>query len=365
MRILVDARTGWGSGIGRYIVNTLPRLAAMKPALQFDIIVNPADTDEAYETFRSVDNTSIIENPIRSFTMQEQINLHRLAKGYDLTWFTNYWVPQFWPGQFIATVHDLLHLRADLFPASPVKRAMSWLTFHKLARSAAGLSFVSRFSRREFEDRFGPVRHSCVQYNGINHQGWQLFDPLAPPAKERLILAVGAAKQHKNFDILFDAWNCASLPPGWSMTVISPDANLRSGVDLEVLTRGRRPFTLRRGVSNAELHDLYAKAAIFLMPSLYEGFGLPLMEAMQAGALCIASPAESMVEIASGAFVQFVNGRDVEGWTAAMENMCRLIDSADFDFSSVQRHNMIHATKYNWHTVAENMSALIDDVLAL
>lgn len=361
--ILVDARLGWGSGIGRHIANTVPRVAMLMPSIAFDVQVMTKDVGRAEAAFADVPNLRLKIVDLDPFSIAEQIKLPAKAAGYNLTWFTNYWVPLNWSGRYIATVHDLLHLRPELFPASRLKRTLSRMTFAKLGRSATAISFGSRFSQREFETEFGRVSHARVHYYGIDHSDWPLFDPQNPPAKKKRLLAVGASKKHKNFDTLLAAWRRAKVGMDWNLTIISPDEKLRSSIDLHSMSAGAGRTVVRQGVSNAELRQLYAETAIMLTPSLYEGFGLPFMEAMQAGAFCITSTADSMVEIGEGAFAYYVNGRDVDGWVKAIEYTCRLFDAPSFDLAPMQAHNMQHAMQFNWQSVAEVTASLIEDVI--
>lgn len=363
MRILVDARLGWGSGIGRHIANTVPLVARMFPSFQFDVQVLSIDLGRATEALGGVSNLSLRAVDIQPFSLEEQFRLPATAVGYDLTWFTNYWVPLAWTGRYIATVHDVLHLMPDLFPASGIKRALSKQTFAKIARSAAAISFGSRFSQREFENRFGHLQHTRVHYYGIDHSDWPMFDPLDPPKKEKRILAVGASKKHKNFDTLLAAWRNAEVGDEWTLTIISPDEKLRSSIDLHSISQNAGKTVVRQGVTNAELRDLYSQSAIMLTPSLYEGFGLPFMEAMQAGAFCISSTAESMVEIGEGAFAYYVNGLDVQGWTKAIERTCALIDTSSFDLTAIRQRNMQLAMRFTWQSVANVTADLIREVI--
>jgi len=362
MKILVDARVGWGSGIGRHIANTVPMVARMRPDIHFDAQVMPQDAERAAQALSGIPNLGLKTVDIAPFSLTEQRALPATAKGYDLTWFTNYWVPLAWSGRYIATVHDLVHLMPDLFAGSVAKRALAYQTFAKLSRSAAAISFGSRFSQREFESRFGKVAHARVHYYGINHGDSAFFDPDNPPPKQKRLLAVGASKKHKNFDTLLEAWRRAKVGEAWTLTIISPNEKLRSSIDLQSMSAGTGRTVVRQGVSNEELRNLYAETAIMLTPSLYEGFGLPFMEAMQAGAFCITSTADSMVEIGEGAFAYYVNGRDVDGWVKAIENTCQMMDDASFDLSAIQRRNMKHAMQFNWEQVAHITAGLIDEV---
>lgn len=362
MRVLVDARLGWGSGIGRYVANTVPHVARLRPDYSFHLSVMPEDVDTASLAVAGLSNVRVQAIDIAPFSLKEQTELASLAKNYDVTWFTNYWVPFNYRGRYMATVYDILHLRSDLFPASPIKRQLARQVFKRLAKTAGGLVFISRFSYREFIGQFGPVGNYTIAHCGIDHADWPLFDPEHPPLKAKRLLTVGASKAHKNFETLVQAWRAAQVGDDWKLTIISPADKLRSSVDLRAISEQTGRTEILQGVSNADLRALYSEAQIMLTPSLYEGFGLPFMEAMQAGALCISSTADSMVEIGEGAFAWYVNPRDVAGWTNAIERACALFDADKFDFAPIQRHNMRHAAQFNWHSVGQATAAMLDSV---
>lgn len=361
--VLVDARIGWGSGIGRYVENLVPLVAARMPDLRFDVAVQARDLATARAGLSGVPNLRVIETDIPGFSLAEQWRLPRLGSDYALTWFTNYWVPLRWSGRFVATVHDLMHLEPSIFPASLPKRRLARLTFGKVARDAAGVLFVSRFSQRTFDRRFGAPVRSAVTHLGIDHRGFDA-PPDAIPEKRPRLLVVAAAKAHKNFAIVLDAWAQAHVAPHWTLTIVTPDdAGLRSMIDLRV-AGGRNRVERRRDVTNAELQMLYCDSAALLMPSLYEGFGLPLLEGMAAGTSCIAAPADALVEIASGGIVDFVNGRDLPGWIAAIERLCAAADAASPALTTERERNMAHAARFRWATTAEHTVPVLRAALA-
>lgn len=357
-RILVDARVGWASGIGRYSANAVPGVARALPGTQFDLLVTPEDGARARQVADGLANLRIVEIDLQPFAAAEQWRIPRLARDYDLTWFVNYWVPLAFRSPFIAVVHDMLHLEPTLFPASRPKRALSRRTFHHLRKHAAGLSFDSRFTQREFERLIGIPRRAIVGGIGIDHDGWQLFDPATPPAKETRLLLVAAPKVHKNFGVAIDAFARARIADHWTLTIVGPDAKLRSFVDLDALVNDTGRVEVLSGLSNAALRDLYGRAAAVLMPSRYEGFGLPLLEGLQSGAQVISSTAPSLVEVGQGAAVTFVDPSDTEGWVTAIESECRRFDDGQVS-SSVRSHNMRHAGTFDWDSVVRKTVPLI------
>ena len=361
-KILIDARLGWGSGIGRYVSNTVPLVANMLSHIRFDMFVSEGDLAAANAVAARAPNIHPIVSPLEPFSIGEQLRFPAQAKGYDLVWFTNYWVPLLFRGKHYTMVHDMLHLERDLFPASVPKRILSYLTFRHVAASASAISFLSRFSQREFERRFASQARSVVASCGIDHADWTLFDPQNPPTKERRLLVVAAAKKHKNFRIAVDAFLRAKIAPEWRLTIVTPNDKLRSSIDLAHFSESGSRVDFRQGLSNAELRALYGSTAILLMPSLYEGFGLPLAEGLQAGAICISSTAGSLIEVGQGADITFLNGNDLEAWVTAIETECRNFDEGRFD-QSISIANMRHAGQFKWDSVAHKITGLLCDVL--
>ena len=359
MKLLVDARTGWGHGIGRVIANMVPRVARLRPDWQVEALVQPEQTTAARAAFADAPNLRIVPCPIAPFSFGEQTGLHRYARGADLTWFTNYWVPLAWRTPFVAIVHDMLHLLPQYIPASPLKRALARQTFAKLRRDARVVMFVSRFTQAEFTRMIGQPRHlgETVTLGG-DHLDYGEIRPMA--GRTRRLLVVAASKKHKNFATLFEAWRQARLPGHWVLTVISPQEFMLNSIDLTTLAAGNERIDIRRSVSNGELAALYGDSAIVLMPSLYEGFGLPLLEGMLAGALCISSNAGSLVEVAQGGFVPFVNGTDLQGWIAAIEQACAMVDSGEPDLDPLLRHNIACARRFRWDETARQAAALLE-----
>jgi len=359
--ILVDARLPWGSGIGRYVRNIVPPVAARMPSAGFTLLVSPADAERATAIVASSTNITVRTTPIGPFSLREQVVLPRLAREYDLTWFTNYWVPLRWPGRFVTTVHDLIHLEPS-FPASTAKRIAAARTFAKVRRDAAHVVFDSRFSARVFDKYVGAPRAASVVHLGIDHAG---TPDLPSPGQERgrTALAVAASKEHKNLPLLLSAWQEAQLE-GWQLTIVTPNDNLRSSIDLTEQAERTANVRILRGISDAELDALYASAGFVLVPSRYEGFGLPLLEAMRAGAPVVSSIAPSMVEVASGALIPFVDADDREGWVRAIRATAAECGPSTEWQQAVSDRNRAVAHSFTWNRAALLTAGILERALA-
>jgi glycosyltransferase involved in cell wall biosynthesis len=361
--VLIDARLSWSSGIGRYVANQAPRIAAWLPDVAFELLVPPDAEERARAVMAGCPNAVVRVTDVRPFSAAEQTAIGRFARAHDLTWFTNYWVPLTFGRPYVAAVHDMLHQEPALFPASRLKRELSRLTFRHVARTARGVFYASRFTRREFERRYGAPRRSVVSSYGVDHGGFVPFAAEAPPAKRPRLLLVAARKVHKNFAVALEAFGRARLSPDWRLTLVIPDQELRSSIDLDALVGGSDRVDMHVGISDAALQALYAEAAVVLMPSFYEGFGLPLAEAMQAGARPISSTAEALVEVGQGADVTYVNPRDREGWTLAIEAECGRFERGEVT-DGERRALMAHAARYRWDDVSRRTLGLLQAVLA-
>jgi len=360
-RILVDARLPWGSGIGRYVRNIVPRVAAHMAETQFTLLVSPDDVGQATVAVADCANVAITATPIGPFSLTEQIKLPALGREHDLAWFTSYWVPLGWRGRFVVTVHDIMH-RDPRFPASPLKRFAAARTFDKVRRDAAHVIFVSRFTRREFEARVGTPRQGSVVHHGIDHVVCDLSVSTGDLPRSRFGLIVSAIKEHKNLAIALEAWERAGLPD-WTLVIATPGDALRSSVDLNAQIARMTNVRVLRGITDAELYALYAEAGFVLVPSRYEGFGFPLLEAMRMGAPVVSSTADALVEVAAGALLPFVAAADREGWEQAIRRMGECCGPSDGWQTQVDRHNLEVASRYTWDRAAGQTAGILASVL--
>ena len=199
---------------------------------------------------------------------------------------------------------------------------------------------------------------------GIDHDDWTPFDLEKLPIKSRQLLLVAARKKHKNFEMAIAAFRRAQIDPAWTLRIVTPDDKLRSVIDIAPLIGIDGRVVLDKAVTNSALRDLYADSTILLMPSRYEGFGLPLLEGMQAGAQCISSTADALIEVGLGGHVIYVNAEDHDGWIRAIEQECARFDRGDVS-DAERKANMRVGASFCWdavaHRTAEQLQAVIED----
>lgn len=233
------------------------------------------------------------------------------------------------------------------------------LLFRRLARRGDTLLTVSAFSRARLAATLGiePGRLAVVP-NGADHlQGVTADDAVLQRLSlqgQRYFLAVATANPTKNLALLVAAFAALPAPAvsgAAARLVIVGGANAR--VFAGVLAPADPPRVLRTGpLDDAPLKALYQHAQALIFPSIYEGFGLPPLEAMACGCAVIASNAAALPEVCGNAAL-YIDPLDQAALTAAMQ---RLLDEPAL-VQRLRQQGPAHAARYTWATSASNLLA--------
>ena len=291
------------TGVQRYAAETLLALDAMltaRPELaaawQFELAV-PDDARPL--PLRCIQRVAVAG---RAGHLWEQWPLLRFARGAFLVNF-NYSGPLLKRHQLI-TIHDAT------VRAMPQAFSRSYRWVHNtmvalLGRSAASVMTVSEFSRDELGRWFGLRRADIVVGREGGEHARQPADDAAVLRKHgletgRFILGVGSVKPNKNFGLVGRAMR---LLPDYPLPVaIAGAKDIGIFLDASAVADG---FRFLGFVPDDELAALYRHAAWFVLPSLYEGFGLPAVEAMANGCPVLAARAASIPEVCGDAALYF------------------------------------------------------------
>ncbi len=303
--VSVDARMASSSGIGRYVRELTTRLVSV-PEISWNLM-GGRQALPATAAIGSGTGTRLI--PLRApiYTLREQWELkNAIPPDSDLVWSPHYNIPLFWRGRLLVTVHDVLHLAEPRFVPGVHRRAYARLMFAAVARRATHVICVSKHTADELMRHTGlAASRITVVHNGVTPLG--SGDASLPVTERPYILAVGNVKPHKNLGVLLDAFAVLRDEIPHDLIIVGRMEGFRTG-DAEVIRRAEamEPRVKLVGeISDEALGTYLSNAGALVFPSLYEGFGLPPLEAMAAGCPVVCSDAASLPEVCGDAALLF------------------------------------------------------------
>ncbi len=294
------------TGVDRFALETIAALDAMLASgdkavegIAFRLLVPSGTT-----VTRSFQHIPVEEVGRFSGQIWEQIDLPKFAKASDLLVSLCNTAPIFFRRQ-IVVVHDATTVRIP-HTFSLAFRLWYRILVPLLGRAARKILTVSEFSKGELSDAFGiDGRKIKVVVEGGEHILGVRSDATTLEkfalTKRPFVFAVSSMAAHKNFKLVLDAISILDQPP--FDVAIAGGANPRVFGHEE--TGGQHGVKWLGYVSDEELRALYESALCFVFPSLYEGFGIPPLEAMNCGCPVLAARAASMPEVCGDAALYF------------------------------------------------------------
>lgn len=304
MSIAIDVRMINSSGIGVYLKNILPRLITEEISAKYYLMGRPDEIQRF--PWAKGGNVEIIDinSPIYSVSEQLELGL-KIPAAVKLFWAPHYNVPLLYRGRLVATVHDVSHLAMPQFVSGLHKRAYARFMFAGLIRRASSIICVSRFTMDELVKYTGaPAAKIFPIHNGCAAK-WFSLKAKTPPYPKPFLLFVGNVKPHKNLRALIKAFGLVKDSINHDLVIVGKKDGFITG-DNDALLGGQamgERVVFTGEISDQLLEQYFTHATGLVFPSLYEGFGLPLVEAMACGCPVIASRAASMPEVCGDAAV--------------------------------------------------------------
>jgi len=369
VRIAIDARKLRDYGIGTYVRNLLRHLSRIDQRTEYVLLCRAADCagiEELGENFRAVPESA----PAYSIREQLRIPMDLRREGIDLFHAPHYVLPPLTPCRSIVTIHDCIHLRFPQYLpnrlAYAYARSSLWVATHRSNRvltvSEASKRDILRYFRvpeskinvipNAIDERFGEVP-SADEVLRVRER-YQLNDPF--------VLYAGNIKPHKNLERLIEAFH--TLRRGGLDTVklliigdeISKYAALRRAVHKYKLHKHVRFFGF---VPDKTLAVLYRLAGVFVFPSLYEGFGLPPLEAMASGTPVITSNVSSLPEVVGDAAL-LIDPYEADAIAQAMRRV--LTDAALRE--DLRQRGLQRVKEFSWERSVRRVHAIYQEVIA-
>jgi len=369
LKIAIDARKLRDYGIGTYIRNLLRHLSRIDSRTEYVLFCRGADcaaTEELGDNFRAV------PEPARPYSASEQLRIPMdlRREGIDLFHAPHYVLPPLTPCKSVVTIHDCIHLRFPQYLpnrlAYAYARSSLWFATHRSNRVLT----VSEASKRDILRYFHvPEGKIDVIYNAIDER---FGEPPAPEEIERVrdryqlnapyVLYAGNIKPHKNLERLIEAFHMlrrGDLEHVKMLIIgdeISKYATLRRAVHRYKLHKHVRFFGF---VPDKTLAVFYRLARAFVFPSLYEGFGLPPLEAMASGTPVITSNISSLPEVVGDAAL-LIDPYDASAIADAMRRV--LLDSDLRD--DLRQRGLRRVSEFSWERSVRRVREIYEEVLA-
>jgi alpha-1,3-rhamnosyl/mannosyltransferase len=354
MTIGIDARAAAEvpAGRGRYVRELLRALAALPEArdVRFELWARTAWEDPALDdrfTWRLVGLPDPFWNVAAGLRAGRSADAFLSSNSYLTAWFTR--CPT------AVVVYDLVPFVAGAHGQARSTR-IERATIRPALRRAAALPCISEATRLDLVSRF-PSAAAKASVIALAADAAFARPPALAPGHPQLtkpyVLAVGTLEPRKNLERLVSAWR--QLPANLRETHELALAGGRGWEDDAFVRTARTAGAKLLGhVSDDELHALYAGASCFAYPSLYEGAGLPVIEAMAAGAPVVTSSVSSLPEVAGDAAL-LVDPNDTDAIAAAVERVLTEPGLAD----DLRVRGRAQAATFSWERTARETLALL------
>lgn len=369
MKIGIDARLVHyqRAGIGQYTLRLTQAMAAVDSTHEYITLQSRKDTAPLVRS-ACVRRHALWTPPHHRFE-QWALPLELRRVHVDVLHFPDFIPPFRRSCPAVITVHDLAFLR---FPGLLTPESERYYgQIERAVRSADGIIAVSESTKRDLVALAGA---NADRVTVVHEAAGPAFRPCPPravaEAKSRYgiigdyILFVGTIEPRKNIPFLLQAY--ARMRQGWPKGIDVPCLVLagKKGWLYESIFSVREELALgdsvvcTGGIAVEDLPALYTGALCFVLPSLYEGFGLPVLEAMSCGTPVITSNTSSLPEVAGDAAL-LVDPQDLIGLAAAMHRVCQ----DDVLRRELSTRGVIQAARFSWERAARETLAVYRQAL--
>jgi len=384
MRIGIDCRLWNQSGVGRYTRNLIEQLQLIDKNNEYVLFAGRDIESQIVKQIQG-DNFRVVIAGIHWHSLEEQVRFPGILnkENLDLVHFPYFSVPVFYKKPFIVTIHDLI---IDHFPTGEAstllpftyksKRLGYKFIIKKAAKKAKKIITVSNSTKKEIVDHLkvdpdkitvtyeGTMKMSNIKYPMSNIQ----------LKNKDYFLYVGNAYPHKNLERLIEAFNRLCRPELVSRSHLkgkkdSSPAKLDQN-DTKLVLVGREDFFYKRlkdkveklglegsiifkgEVDDDKLQNLYQNAKALIMPSLMEGFGLPIIEAMANKCLVLCSDIPSFKEIALSCAIYFDPSSSCD-IAEKMREICSNDLNHDIKYKDKIQKGFERSKEFSWEKMAK------------
>lgn len=362
MKIGIDARFYNESGVGRYLRNLIYHLQTIDKKNQYHILLLQRD----YDKFKETQNFKKVLADFRWYGFAEQFSLPKLLRQLylDLVHFPHFNVPIFYTGKFVVTIHDLIHQHHQMertTTLNPFAFKIKQQGYKKVFKTATSKSqkilVPSKSVRLLLMDEWGVSAEKIIitpeavdnnilkiaaEFSRNDYEKVLQKFRISPP----YLFYVGNAHPHKNIEGLIRTFKKLQEKHKKLSLVLSGNDHYfwqrirQENPDSGIIYTGF--------VTDEELVALYKRAEAFVMPSLEEGFGIPVLEAMVCSCPVVASDVGSLPEVGGDAAIYFDPASAVD----MIEKISLVLDDAKVRKQMTEK-GLKRYKEFSWKNLAE------------
>ncbi len=376
MRIAIDIRRMYDFGLATYIRNVVRTLGRIDSVNEY-FLVGAAPRFEQLGALPENFHLLPLENPETTFS--NYIEMHRVINTLEVDLIHvphTFYRPLITKAPYVITVHDLLDYMYRARTNNGLRRTMHSYLTRQVMHYAARIFAVSNFTKRDVSRYFDVMPEKIeVVYNALDETFLRGHSSAAEQAMVRgryqvdapFLLYAGRISPHKNVARIIEAFSALKgelakegTYPDLKLIVIgdevskNPDirrAVIRSGMQHEVRFLGYVPIDV--------LRIFFDMAKVFVFPSLYEGFGLPPLEAMAHGTPVVASNTSALPEVVGNAALM-VNPENVFEISRALQRV--LTDQSLRE--RMKAAGLVQSQRFSWEATVRRMICVYEQVVA-
>jgi glycosyltransferase involved in cell wall biosynthesis len=373
MKIGIDCRmySSDFTGIGRYVYELVENLFKIDHQNEYVLFFNEPEFSKY--TIQSKCVKKVLANASH-YSLREQTHFLKILKdeNLDLMHFTHFNAPIFYKRPSVVTIHDLtLHFYPGKKITSPLHRAGYYKVIKSAVKNAKKIITVSQNTKKDLQVLMKtPSQKISVIYEGVNEKFKQLSDRqsiIEVTQKYKLdkpyLLYTGVWRSHKNLPNLIKAFHILKTEydfDGYLVITGRRDPVYEADVVGETQTLQLEDDVIFTGlVKERELVPLYNGALMYVFPSLYEGFGLPPLEAMQCGIPVAVSNASCLPEVCGQNNAVFFNPNDPRDMA---EKIFEVTSQKSLRENLIQ-NGLKRVKEFSWQKMAQETLQVYNDAL--
>lgn len=361
-KIGIDARFfgSGGKGLGRYTQKLVENLEKIDGKNQYLIFLRKENFGEYIP--KNHNFKKVLAN-YRWYSFSEQIlfPILLLRKKLDIVHFPHFNVPILYRKKIIVTIHDLILIHFPTIKNSTLNPFFYWIKFfayrvtiNSAIKRAINVIAVSNFTKNDIYKNYNINKEKVI----VTYEACENFCYYSSESSvsclrrygiiKPYLLYVGNAYPHKNLESLALAFNNIRKKIGdISLVLVGRNDYFYSRLKEVVSNRGISGIIFPGYVTDKDLDVLYKNSIAYVFPSLYEGFGLPPLEAMSKGIPVLSSEHECMKEILNDSAL-FSNAENIEEFSMAIETIIKKNDIRDI----LIKKGYARSSMFSWEKMA-------------